>query len=126
MKIFKCIFLVGILLLAGDAYAVQKKYSKSKTEKNSKESKASDTKVKYSRYKTIKNVSQKSESKSKKITYAKNPSKTKRSVANPLATSAGINAVAPGKTSRGISFRMHSLTIKKPGSEMPGVPASEQ
>ena len=37
----------------------------------------------------------------------------------------GINAVGPGKVSKSILFSTHSLTSKKPGSEIDGVPASE-
>ena len=54
----------------------------------------------------------------------KKPSKTKRFEGIPDCTRAGTNAVAPGRHSTRISLRMHSLTNKKPGSEMPGVPAS--
>ena len=43
----------------------------------------------------------------------------------PLLTSAGINAVAPGKHSTSILFSRHVLTAKNPGSEIPGVPASD-
>ena len=37
---------------------------------------------------------------------------------------AGRKAVAPGKHSTGILLRIHALTNKKPGSDIPGVPAS--
>ena len=53
----------------------------------------------------------------------RNPSKQKRLIGNPLSTNAGTKAVAPGRHSTEISFLMHSLTMKKAGSEMPGVPA---
>ena len=46
-------------------------------------------------------------------------------MASPEFTSAGISAVGPGRVSTGISFSTHVLTSKKPGSEIPGVPASE-
>ena len=43
----------------------------------------------------------------------------------PEATSAGTKAVAPGRHCTSISFFTHSRTTRKPGSDMPGVPASE-
>ena len=43
----------------------------------------------------------------------------------PELTKAGTNAVAPGKQSTSMSFLIHSLTKRKPGSEIAGVPASE-
>ena len=55
----------------------------------------------------------------------RNPSKQKRSQGNPLATKAGTKAVGPGKHSTSIPSATHSLDNKKPGSEIPGVPASE-
>ena len=55
----------------------------------------------------------------------KNPSKTNFSFGKPELTSAGTNAVAPGKQSTSISFLTYSLTNKNPGSEIAGVPASE-
>ena len=42
----------------------------------------------------------------------------------PLLTNAGTNAVAPGRHSTFIPTLIHSLTNKKAGSEIPGVPAS--
>ena len=55
----------------------------------------------------------------------KKPSKTNLSLGNPLFTSAGTNAVAPGKHSTSILFSTQARVNKKPGSEMAGVPASE-
>ena len=55
----------------------------------------------------------------------RNPSKQNLSHGNPEFTSAGIRAVGPGRVSTGISFSTHVLTSKKPGSEIPGVPASD-
>ena len=54
----------------------------------------------------------------------KKPSKQNLSHGNPELTNAGTNAVAPGKVSTSILRRRHSLTIRNPGSEMAGVPAS--
>ena len=54
----------------------------------------------------------------------KKPSKQNLSEGRPELTRAGTNAVAPGKVSTSIAFLMHSLTNRKPGSEIPGVPAS--
>ena len=53
-----------------------------------------------------------------------NPSKINRSDGNPEFTSAGTNAVGPGRDSTSILFSMQALTIRNPGSEIPGVPAS--
>ena len=53
------------------------------------------------------------------------PSKTNLSDDNPELTIAGINAVGPGKQFISISLLIDSLTIKKPGSEIDGVPASD-
>src|SRR5664279_112573 len=55
----------------------------------------------------------------------RNPSKQNLSHGNPEFPSAGMRAVGPGRVSIGISFSTHVLTNKKPGSEMPGVPASD-
>src|SRR5690606_40326855 len=57
--------------------------------------------------------------------WGKNPSKTNLSQGNPELTKAGTKAVAPGKHSTSILFSTQALTNKKPGSEIPGVPASE-
>ncbi len=54
----------------------------------------------------------------------RNPSKINRSDGNPEFTSAGINAVAPGRDSTSIWDSIQALTNRKPGSEIPGVPAS--
>ena len=53
------------------------------------------------------------------------PSKTNLSDERPELTIAGIRAVAPGKQLISILFFIDSLTIKKPGSEIDGVPASD-
>lgn len=42
----------------------------------------------------------------------------------PLLTSAGTKAVAPGRHSTLTPVFTHSLTSKKAGSDIPGVPAS--
>lgn len=55
----------------------------------------------------------------------KNPSNVNLCRANPLLRRAGTKAVAPGRTSTGISFWRQARVSKKPGSETPGVPASE-
>jgi hypothetical protein len=55
----------------------------------------------------------------------RNPSKINFSNGKPEITKAGTNAVAPGKHSTLISRFKHSRTNKNPGSEIPGVPASE-
>ena len=52
------------------------------------------------------------------------PSNVKRLVVNPLFTNAGTKAVAPGKHSTLIFCLIHSLTNKKAGSLIAGVPAS--
>ena len=43
----------------------------------------------------------------------------------PLFIKAGTKAVGPGKQSISILFSRQVLAIKNPGSEIPGVPASE-
>src|SRR5450759_2014748 len=53
------------------------------------------------------------------------PSKQNLSLGSPEYTSAGMRAVGPGRDSTGIYFSTHVLTSKNPGSEIPGVPASE-
>lgn len=53
------------------------------------------------------------------------PSNTNLSQGSPLPTRAGTNAVAPGSTVTSIPAFLHSLTSINPGSEIPGVPASE-
>jgi hypothetical protein len=53
------------------------------------------------------------------------PSKQNLSLGSPEFTRAGIRAVGPGSVSTGISFSIHVLISKNPGSEIPGVPASE-
>ena len=55
----------------------------------------------------------------------KNPSNKNLSDGKPELTRAGIKAVAPGRHSISILFLMHSRINKNPGSEIPGVPASE-
>ena len=57
--------------------------------------------------------------------WGRKPSKQKRSHGNPLCTSAGISAVAPGSVSTSIPASTHVRTNRNPGSEMPGVPASD-
>ena len=57
--------------------------------------------------------------------WGKNPSKTNLSQGNPDATNAGTKAVGPGKHSTSIPACTQARTNKNPGSEMPGVPASE-
>ena len=52
------------------------------------------------------------------------PSKAKRSQGRPLATKAGTKAVAPGRHCTSTPALTASRTRKKPGSLMPGVPAS--
>ena len=59
------------------------------------------------------------------IIEGKNPSKTKLSAAKPDFINAGTKAVAPGKHSTLIPSRTQALANKNPGSEIPGVPASE-
>ena len=51
--------------------------------------------------------------------------KQKRSQGNPELTRAGMNAVAPGRVSTSMFLSRHRLTRRKPGSDIPGVPASE-
>ena len=53
------------------------------------------------------------------------PSKQKRSSGRPEETNAGTKAVAPGRHCTSMPFLTHSRTTRKPGSDMPGVPASE-
>ena len=53
-----------------------------------------------------------------------NPSNINRVAGKPLFTSAGTNAVAPGKLVMATPAALHARTNKKAGSEMPGVPAS--
>ena len=53
------------------------------------------------------------------------PSKQNFSFGSPEATNAGTKAVAPGKHCTSMPLRTHSLTTRKPGSDIPGVPASE-
>ena len=53
------------------------------------------------------------------------PSKQNFSFGKPEATKAGTRAVAPGKHCTSIPLRTHSRTTRKPGSEIPGVPASD-
>ena len=60
-----------------------------------------------------------------KLVKKKKPSNTNLSFGKPLLTKAGTNAVAPGRHSTAIPFSMQARVIKKPGSEMAGVPASE-
>src|SRR5581483_7418164 len=55
----------------------------------------------------------------------RNPSKTKRSVGSPEATSAAIAAEGPGTTRTSIPASTHARTSRYPGSESPGIPASE-
>ena len=52
------------------------------------------------------------------------PSNTKRSHGSPELTSAGTKAVAPGRVSTSMPWRLHSRESRNPGSLMPGVPAS--
>ena len=52
------------------------------------------------------------------------PSKIKLLVGKPLLTSAGTNAVAPGKLVTGTPAALQARTNKNAGSEIPGVPAS--
>ena len=56
--------------------------------------------------------------------WGRNPWKKNRSQGNPDETKAGTNAVAPGNACTSILCCRHSLTNKKAGSEIPGVPAS--
>ena len=55
----------------------------------------------------------------------KKPSKVNLSHGIPLIIRAGISAVGPGKDSTSMLLCKHFLTIKYPGSEIPGEPASE-
>ena len=52
------------------------------------------------------------------------PSKQKRSEGSPELTSAGMRAVAPGSATTCWPAAMASRASRKPGSLMPGVPAS--
>ncbi len=54
----------------------------------------------------------------------RNPSKQNLSHGNPLCTTAGIRAVAPGSVSTSMPSSTQVRTSRNPGSEMPGVPAS--
>jgi hypothetical protein len=51
--------------------------------------------------------------------------KTNLSLGSPLFTSAGTNAVAPGRHSTVIPFSTQARVSKNPGSDIAGVPASE-
>ena len=55
----------------------------------------------------------------------KKPSKVNLSHGIPLTIRAGISAVGPGKDSTSMLLSKQFLTIKYPGSEIPGEPASE-
>ena len=55
----------------------------------------------------------------------RNPSKTKRSVGNPDTLRAVMAAVGPGTAITGMASAMASLTSRKAGSEIAGVPASD-
>jgi len=55
----------------------------------------------------------------------KKPTKTNSLVLNPEAITALTNAHAPGIGIISISFFIASFTISSPGSDIPGVPASE-
>ena len=55
----------------------------------------------------------------------KKPSKAKRSQGRPDDTRAGMHAVGPGRVSTTIPSSAQARASRKPGSEMPGVPASE-
>ena len=57
--------------------------------------------------------------------WGRKPSKQKRSQGKPDDTRAGTKAVAPGRHCTSMPLRTHSRTTRKPGSEMPGVPASD-
>ena len=57
--------------------------------------------------------------------WGRKPSKQKRSQGKPLWSSAGTKAVAPGSDSTSMPCSTQVRTSRKPGSEMPGVPASE-
>ena len=54
----------------------------------------------------------------------KKPSKQNRSHGRPEFTNAGISAVGPGSVSTSMPASMQVRASKKPGSLMPGVPAS--
>src|SRR5262245_16698566 len=54
----------------------------------------------------------------------RNPSKTKRSAGTPAAESAAATADGPGTGTTSMPAARASRTSRKPGSEMPGVPAS--
>ena len=56
--------------------------------------------------------------------FGRNPTNRKPLVGMPDADSAVITAHGPGKTSIGILFFLHALTILYPGSLTHGVPAS--
>ena len=55
----------------------------------------------------------------------KKPSNVNRSQGNPEATNAGTKAVAPGRHCTVTPRATQALTNINPGSEMPGVPASD-
>ncbi len=55
----------------------------------------------------------------------RNPSKKNRSHGRPESTRAGTKAVAPGRVMTSIPRRRHSRDSMNPGSDMPGVPASD-
>ena len=55
----------------------------------------------------------------------KNPTKINSLVFSPEAINALINAQAPGIGIISMPFFIASLTISSPGSDIPGVPASE-
>ena len=55
----------------------------------------------------------------------RNPIKVNSFVLNPEHISADIPATGPGIGITSISFSIASFTIASPGSEMPGVPASD-
>ena len=57
--------------------------------------------------------------------WGKKPSKQNLSHGKPLCTTAGMRAVAPGSVTTSIPSSTQRRTSKKPGSEMPGVPASD-
>ena len=57
--------------------------------------------------------------------WGRNPSKQKRSFGKADVTTAGTNAVGPGRVTTSIPCLAHSLTSINPGSLIAGVPASE-
>ena len=56
--------------------------------------------------------------------WGRKPSNTNLSQGRPLLTKAGTKAVAPGSVCTSMPALTASRTRKKPGSLMPGVPAS--